>query len=112
MTRLRGQTGSVALEAVLVAPLVALLATAVLGLTGVVADQLVAERAARAGARAVALTGGAGGVTAGLPAHARLTVTRSGRIATVRVTIPGDVVGLPYIASATASAPLEPVVVP
>ncbi len=102
--------GVVALEAVLAAPLVAVLVVAVLGLGVVVTDQLVAERIARTVARAVAVTGAAPPAPDGLPPDGRVVVTRSGRTVTVEVTVDGAVVGLPYRVRAAATAALEPVV--
>lgn len=110
MSGRHGQDGAITLEAVLVAPVVALLVVGVLGLTAVTADQLVAERTARAAARAVALTGGPGAVTAALPPDTTVTIARRGRAATVTVAVTGDVVGIAYRVVATATAPLEPVV--
>lgn len=106
------QDGSVALETVLVLPLLALVLVAVLGTTSVVVDQLAAARAARAGARTVALTGepaSAVSLTSSTTAGARTTVSIRGGVASVTVVVTGDVLGVGYAVDATAVAPLEPV---
>lgn len=106
------QDGSIALETVLVLPLLALVLAAVLGTTSVVADQLAATRAARAGARAVALTGDparAVDLASATTAGARATVSIRGGVATVTVVVTDQVLGVGYVVDATAVAPLEPV---
>lgn len=100
--------GSVALEVALVTPVLAVLLVGVLGLASVVIDQLVAERAARAIARAAAVSGHVGGMVEALPAGATVRSTRGSATVTVEVAISGDVVGVPYTVTAVAKAPREP----
>lgn len=105
------QEGAVALEAALVLPLVALVVAAVLGTTSVVGDQLAASRAARAAARAVALSADparATVVAASTAPGARATVDLRGGAASVTVVVTGDLLGVGYRVDATAVAPLEP----
>lgn len=105
------EDGSVALETVLALPLVALVLAAVLGTTAVVVDQLAATRAARAGARAVALTGDptqASTLAAATVAGARATVNVRGGVVHVTVVVADDLFGVGYRVDATAAAPLEP----
>lgn len=104
--------GAVALEVVLVVPLVALLVLAVLGTTAVVTDQLAATRAARAAARAVALSGELGRADAAAAAvdpSAVVTARLRRGVVEVQVRLTGDVLGLDYAVDAAASAALEPV---
>ena len=105
------QDGSIALEAVLALPLVALVLAAVLGTTTVVVDQLAATRAARAAARTVAVTGDpdrARAVVAATAPTAEATVILRGGVARVTVLLTGELVGVDYAVDATAAAPLEP----
>ena len=107
----RRQDGSIALEAVLVLPLVALVLAAVLSTTTVVADQLAAARAARAAARTVALTGDPSRATTTARAttsDARTTVRLRGGVVHVTVAVVDDLFGVDYRVEATAVAPLEP----
>lgn len=102
-----------ALEAALALPLVGLVLAAVLGTTTVVVDQLVVTRAARAAARAVAVSGdrsAAATVVASTTPTARATVRVRRGLATVTVTLVDDVMGVAYGVDATAVAPLEPAV--
>lgn len=112
MAAAQHQDGSVALEAALVLPLLALVLTAVLGTTSVVVDQLAAARAARAAARTVALTGDPGRATTlatATAAGSRATVSVRDGVAQVTVVVPGDILGVTYAVDATAVAPLEPI---
>lgn len=107
------QEGAIALETALVLPLVALVVAAVLGTTSLVADQLSVTRAARASARAVALTGDparASAVAGATAPGARVTVSVRGGVATVTVVVADDLLGVGYRVDATAVAPLEPAV--
>jgi Flp pilus assembly protein TadG len=106
-----GESGVVALETALVLPVVVLLLVGVLGLLGVVQAQLEVEQAARAGARAAAVTGNrADGLqVAGATSNASsVTVVVRGARVTVKVVAQRDVLGVPVWLSATAVAPLEP----
>lgn len=111
---MRSDAGAVALEALLVLPLVVLVVAAVLATTTVAADQLAVARAARAAARSVALTGEAGTaravVQAVRPGAATAVRTRGGA-AQVTVTAGGRIAGVPYTVDARAAAPLEPATV-
>jgi Flp pilus assembly protein TadG len=101
----------VALETALVLPVVVLLLVGVLGLLGVVQAQLEVEQAARAGARAAAVTGNRadGLLVAGATSKASsVTVVVRGARVTVEVVAQRDVLGVPVWLSATAVAPLEP----
>lgn len=100
-----------ALESLLVLPLVVLVVAGVLATSTVVVDQLAVARAARAAARSVALTGEQG--TASQIVHAVrpgavASVRVQGGVAHVTVVLRGAVAGVPYSVDATASAPLEP----
>lgn len=109
---MRPDAGVVALESLLVLPLVALLVAVVLATTTVAGDHLAVARAARAAARSVALTGEAGAARAVVQAvHPRATATVTVRRGVVHVTVVtrGRLVGVPYTVDAAASAPLEPV---
>lgn len=111
---MRSQGGAVALEAVLLLPLVVLLVAAVLGTTTVVVEHLAVARAARAAARTVALTGEPGAaarVAQGVRPGAVTTVRLRGGVVHVDVAVRGGIAGVPYTAEATAVAPLEPVTV-
>jgi Flp pilus assembly protein TadG len=106
-----GERGVVALETALVLPVVVLLLVGVLGLLGVVQAQLEVEQAARAGARAAAVTGNRadGLLVAGATSNASsVTVVVRGARVTVEVVAQRDVLGVPVWLSATAVAPLEP----
>ena len=108
---MRGQEGAVALESVLVLPLVVLLAAAVLATSSVVVDHLTATRAARAAARTVALTGEPGTaatVVGSMQPGATTTVSVQRGVAHVTVRLRVVIVGVPYAVDATAAAPLEP----
>lgn len=103
-----------ALEAVLVLPLVALLVGAVLATTTVVVEHLAVARAARAAARTVALTGevdAATRVARSVHPGAVTTVRVRGGVAHVAVVVRGDIIGIPYAVDTSAAAPLEPVTV-
>lgn len=107
------ESGAVALETMLVLPLVVLLLGGVLASSSVVVDQLAVTRAARAAARTVSLTGdtaaaraAAGQVWPGVVVGVRV---RQG-VASVTVTRRSSLLGVPYEVDATAVAPLEPVV--
>ena len=101
-----------ALESLLVLPLVLLVVAAVLATTTVAGDQLAVARAARAGARSVALTGEVGAARPVVQAvRPQATVEVRTHLGTARVTVTarGRLVGIPYEVHATAAAPLEPV---
>ena len=104
--------GVVALETLLVLPVLVTVVLVVL-LTGtVVADHLAVGRAARAAARTVALTGevaGAAAVARSVHPDAAATVVVRGGIAHVTVRLRGDVAGVHYDVETSAAAPLEPV---
>lgn len=100
-----------ALESVLVLPLVVLLVGAVLATTTVVTEHLAATRAARAAVRTVALTGesaAAARVARAVHPRASTSVQVRGGVAHVTVQLRGALVGVPYVVDATAAAPLEP----
>lgn len=109
--RARGEAGAVALETVLVLPVVALLLVAVLGSLGLVSTQLTVTQAARAGARAVALSGdpaaGRAAVTGAVPGAA-VTVEVRDRVAHVEVVRRTRLLRVVHELRATAAAPLEP----
>ncbi len=100
-----------ALEALLVLPVVVVLVAAVLGTSGVVADQLTVARAARAAARSVAVTGDVGAaaqvVQAVHPTASASVRVRRGRVE-VTVTVSDELAGVAYAVDATSVAPLEP----
>lgn len=105
------ERGVVALEVALVAPLVALLVVAVLAVLGPVGDVLAVEQAARAAARAVALTGAPADGTAAAHAvlpGARVVVDLDADVVLVQVTHVRDVLGRSVPTSGTAVAALEP----
>jgi len=108
---LRAQGGVVALEVALVAPLVALLVVAVLAVLGPVGDVLAVEEAARAGARAVALTGDPAAGTAAAHAvlpGAQVVVDLDAEVVLVEVTHVRDLLGRSVATSGRAVAALEP----
>lgn len=110
-SEVRPESGAVALESVLLLPVVLLLVGAVLATTGVVVDHLAVARAARAAARSVALTGEVGtaaSVARAVHPSAVATVRVVRGVAHVEVRVDGAVVGRPYAVDATAAAPLEP----
>ena len=105
------EEGVVALETVLVLPLVAVVVAVVLATGTVVADHLAVGRAARAAARTVALTGEvASAVAVARSVHpgAVATVSVRGGVVHVTVRIRGDMIGVGYDVDASAAAPLEP----
>lgn len=110
--RRSGEGGIVALELALVAPALALLALAVLGVLGPVTDQLAVEEAARAAARAVAVTGdraaAAEAVAAAAPG-ATVEVDADGGVVAVEVTLVRDVLGVAVASTGRAAAACEPV---
>ncbi len=111
---MRTEAGAVALETVLVLPLVVLLVGAVLATTTVVADHVAVVRAARAAARTVALTGevaAASYVARGVHPGAVTSVAVRGGVVHVEVVVSGAVAGVPYTVDASAVAPLEPAAV-
>ena len=112
---MRPEAGVVALESLLVLPLVAMLVAVVLATTTVAADHLSVARAARAAARSVALTGEAGTARTVVQAvHPRASVAVTIRRGVVHVTVAtrSRLVGVPFRVDAAASAPLEPVTAP
>lgn len=104
-----GEDGSVALETVLVLPLVALLLVGVLGSTAVVTEQLVVTRAARSAARAVAISGDTRQAHDVAGDAGRVAVQVHGGVVTVRVTAATGLLGVEHTVRAVATAPLEPV---
>ncbi len=106
----------VALELALTLPLVALLLVAGLALVGVVRSSLVAQEAARLGARVAAVDGDDAAVrravadVLGPVAEVRVGPRRTRGIVEVTVVVPVDVVGLPRTVTARSAALVEPVV--
>ena len=113
MTPRRDESGAVALEAMLVLPLVVVLLGAVVASSSVVVDQLAVTRAARAAARAVSLTGdtaAARSVAGQVRPGAVVGVQVRRGVVGVTVTGRSSLLGVAYEVDATAVAPLEPVV--
>ena len=109
--RVAGEGGAAALETVLVLPVVALLLVALLGSLGLIGAQLSVTQAARAAARAVALSGQASSahttVARAVP-DALVRVDVRGRVARVEVVRRATLLGVAQELRATAVAPLEP----
>ncbi len=90
-------------------PLVALLLVALLGVVGLLSAQLSLEQAARAGARAVAVTGDRAAASAAAGPLAGATRVRiTAGVAKVTVSVERRWLGLRVPMQAEASAPLEP----
>ena len=103
--------GVVALETLLVLPLVVAVLAVVLATGTVVTDHLAVARAARAVARTVALTGEVGSAAAvarSVHPDAVATVTVRGGVAHVTVRVRASLAGVGYDVDASAAAPLEP----
>lgn len=99
-----------ALEGLLVLPLVALLLVGVLGTTAVVTEQLAVTQAARSAARAVSVSGDPRVATEVAGGAGRVAVQVHGGVATVRVSATAELLGVRHTVSAVAAAPLEPAV--
>lgn len=109
---MRAERGAVSLEVLLVLPLVVLVLAALVGLTAVIGDELAVTQAARAGARAAALSGDVGEarrVAGAVVPDARVGVSLRGGVVTVQVERRSGWLGRGLVVDATATAPLEPV---
>lgn len=110
------QAGVVALELALTLPLVALLLVAAFGLVGLVRTSLVAQEAARLGARMAAVDDDDAAVRRavvdllGPDARVEVGPRRPRTVVEVRVSVPVDVAGLHRTVAARSAALVEPVV--
>lgn len=105
------QRGSLAVEALLVLPVVAVLTVGLLGLLVPVTDALLLDATARSAVRAVSLEGSdaaAGRVVAELSPGAAASVERRAGLVVVTVTRTRTLLGRPSVTTARAVAPLEP----
>lgn len=110
------ERGVVALELAMTLPLVALLLVAAFALVDVVRSSLVAQEAARLGARVAAVDGDDAAVrravadVLGPAVEVRVGPRRPRGVVEVTVVVPVDVVGLPHTVTARSAAMVEPVV--